>query len=99
MNVKHISAREHAGHFGFTEFIHLCAACYTVKRNACAARQLVFRNETDRIQDRVAFDVFFCAGNRIPLFIHLGDRYAGDALFAVNLQDRVRELERNIEIV
>ena len=40
-----------------------------------------------------------CAGNGLPLFIHLGNGYATKALTAFNVNDRMAQVQGNIEVV
>ena len=99
MNVENVAAGEDAGDRGFEPFVDQRAVRHGADVRAEGARQLIFRDESAGEQERVAVVMALGAGDGAAVGADLGDRHAGDALAALDVDDRVAEVERNSEIV
>ena len=64
-----------------------------------AAGQLVLRNQTYRQQYGIALDIKFGTRNRSHALINLSNGDTGYALFTMDSNDSVREVQRNIIVV
>ena len=79
--------------------VHECAVRDGVDGDARRARQLVFRDQADRKEQRVTGDVTSGFWDGTAFFVHLRDGHALHALFAVDLADSGGKVKRNIKIL
>ena len=63
------------------------------------ARKLVFGQQPDREQQRIAGDLLLGAGDRAAVLVHFGQRHAGHPAPAVDVHHGVTQLERDAVIV
>ena len=76
---------EDAGNAGLAVFVNQCAIGHGVNGNAGGSGQLVFRDQTDRQQQRITGNVALGLLDGLTARIHLRDGHALQALGAVDL--------------
>ena len=86
VNVKDVDARENAGDFRLHGIVNRRTACNRRKRNVGFERKLVFRNQADGKQERIAFKVLFRTGNGTAFFVYRSNGNALDAFFPADFR-------------
>ena len=99
MHMQHVAAGEDARDAGLQHIIDLRAGGQRRDLHARALAELILRNETDGEQQRIAVEMDLTARNRTAVFIDLGDGYAGQALLALDIDDGMAEIQRNIVVI
>ena len=99
MYVQHVAAGEHARDGGLHVFVYDRAVRARVHLNIRAAAQLVFRDQTDRQQDRIAVEGHFGAWDRTAVRADLGNDDALHAVPALNVRNGVGEIKRNVKVI
>ena len=97
--MQNIPARKHPFLARFQTLVDDRAVRYAVDLNSRGARKLVLRNQADRQKQRVAGIPFLGSRDRAAVRADLRDRHSLHALFTFNVDDRVRQLQRDTEVV
>ena len=97
--MQHIAAGKNAGHAGLQLIVHRRAGGQRRNLHTRAHGQLVLRDQAHRQQKRVAVKVNLRARDRLTLRVHLGHRHTRQALLALNVNDCVAQIQRNVIVV
>ena len=93
VNVENVAAGEDAGNGRFEPLVDQRAVRHGADVRAEGARQLIFRDESAGEQERIAVVMALGAGDGAAVGADLGDRHARDALAALDVDDRVAQVE------
>ena len=99
MNVENVAAGEDAGDRRFEPLVDQRAVRHGADGRTEAARQLILGDQAAGEQERITVVMALGSRDGTAVRADLGDGHAGDALAALDVDDRVAEVERNAEIV
>ena len=97
--MEDVTAGKHAGDVGLQALVHHRAIGHRRKFHPCPPAQLILRDQPAGEQQSVTVVVLLGAGDGAAVFIHLGQRHAGEALPALDIHHRVAELQWDAEVV
>ena len=99
MYLQHVAAGEDALRLGLALLVHPGTGGQRIHGNGGTAGQLVFRNQSDRQQQRIARDIAAGFLDDAALRVHLCHGDSLHALPAVNLRHRGGQIQGNSEIL
>ncbi len=97
--MHNVAGSKNTGHARLEVFIYKRTAGNGIQGNAGFLGKLVFGDQADRKQKRIAGDDFFGARNKIPLFIYCHGFNCFNPVFADNFLDCMIQLQRNAPVI
>ena len=97
--MEYISAGEYAGNIGFKAFVDNRTGGHGRKGDAQLAGKFIFRDKTAGKQQSIAGNLLLSTRNGLAVSAYFCKRDAGNAVFSLNVYDRMGKLEGNIKIL
>ena len=93
-----ISTGKNARHRRLHVLVYNRPAGSRINCNFTAGSNFVLWNETNRKKQSITFNKLFCSGNRLTVRVYCRNSNSLNPLLAVNLHNRVAELQWNIKV-
>ncbi len=97
--MHNVAGSKNAGHARLEVFIYKRTTGNGVQGNAGFLGKLVFGDQADGQQKRIAGDDLFSARNKIPFFIHCHSFNGFYPIFADNFLDCMIQLQRDAPVI